>query len=203
MREANDFVLAQFDAALEGRPALTQAEVEGDATLGGLRDLFPFADRDGDGRLSRPELKAYLQLVRLGTAAQTWVTVSERGRSLFHLLDADGDGRLGYAELARATGRLNGATSRKAVVPWQCQVAFSGPSVPSWGGVPVPTPRRPRPSAKAVANTPGWFQAMDRNGDGVLSPNEFVGPPNVFHRLDANGDGMISPDEASRGGAND
>ena len=39
---------------------------------------------------------------------------------------------------------------------------------------------------------------MDRNGDGVLSPREFLGPPEVFRKLDADGDGVISPAEASR-----
>jgi hypothetical protein len=41
---------------------------------------------------------------------------------------------------------------------------------------------------------------MDRNGDGVISPWEFVGPPEVFRKLDSNGDGVISPDEAARAG---
>jgi hypothetical protein len=39
---------------------------------------------------------------------------------------------------------------------------------------------------------------MDRNGDGVISPREFLGPPEVFRELDTNGDGVISPQEAAR-----
>jgi hypothetical protein len=39
---------------------------------------------------------------------------------------------------------------------------------------------------------------MDRNGDGVVSPREFVGPPEVFRKLDTDGDGLISAEEAAR-----
>jgi hypothetical protein len=42
---------------------------------------------------------------------------------------------------------------------------------------------------------------MDRNGDGVISPREFVGPPEVFRKLDTDGDGVITPEEAARAGS--
>ena len=45
---------------------------------------------------------------------------------------------------------------------------------------------------------PRWFQAMDRNGDGYLSPREFLGSPARFRELDADGDGRISVAEAER-----
>jgi Ca2+-binding EF-hand superfamily protein len=198
MRAATGFLLAQVEAALGGRPALTKVDLE-DPALSGLSELFRFADRDGDGRLTLPELKAYLELISVAARAQTRVTVSERGRSLFDLLDADGDGRLSYPELARAAGRLTGVSPLPAVVPWQIQVSFAGAAAPSWGGVPLPAPKRPRPSAAGVSKAPRWFQAMDRNGDGVLSPKEFLGPPEVFRRLDADGDGVITPEEARAG----
>jgi Ca2+-binding EF-hand superfamily protein len=197
MRAANGFILAQFEGALGGRSSLAKADLE-DPTVSGMGELFRFADRDGDGKLTASELKAYLELVRMGVQTQTWVRVTERGRSLFNLLDADGDGRLSYRELARAANRLNGIATLPAVIPWQVQVSFGGPAVPSWGGVPLPAPRRPRPGGGSAPNAPRWFQAMDRNGDGVLSPREFVGPPELFRRLDADGDGVITVEEAVR-----
>ena len=71
----------------------------------------------------------------------------------------------------------------------------------SWGGVPVPAvANRPRPTGAEASRAPAWFRAMDRNGDGVISPREFLGPPEVFRKLDLNGDGVISPEEAVRAG---
>jgi hypothetical protein len=43
---------------------------------------------------------------------------------------------------------------------------------------------------------PTWFQRMDRNNDGDLTWNEFLGPREVFHRIDKDGDGLIDPQEA-------
>jgi hypothetical protein len=42
---------------------------------------------------------------------------------------------------------------------------------------------------------------MDRNGDGELSPREFLGTSEEFRRLDTDGDGLISLAEALRADA--
>src|SRR5262249_34376946 len=39
------------------------------------------------------------------------------------------------------------------------------------------------------------FKALDKNGDGKLSKDEFPGRPQGFERLDTNKDGFLSPDE--------
>lgn len=41
-----------------------------------------------------------------------------------------------------------------------------------------------------------WFQKMDRNQDGDVSPAEFLGDRAAFQRLDLNGDGLIDAAEA-------
>jgi Ca2+-binding EF-hand superfamily protein len=42
-----------------------------------------------------------------------------------------------------------------------------------------------------------WFQKMDRNQDGDISPREFIGSDEDFRKLDADGDGPISATEAT------
>jgi hypothetical protein len=41
---------------------------------------------------------------------------------------------------------------------------------------------------------------MDANGDGYVSPREFLGTPEQFRKLDRDGDGLISPEEAAAAG---
>jgi hypothetical protein len=63
-------------------------------------------------------------------------------------------------------------------------------------------------SEELVAQTPAfqqrkptgpiWFQRMDRNNDGDLTWNEFLGPREVFHKLDGDNDSLIDPQEAAK-----
>src|SRR5262249_42889986 len=62
VKSAGEFLLAQFKDAGGDERALSKAEVADDPSLSGLLDLFAHADRDGDGRLSLTELKAYLRV---------------------------------------------------------------------------------------------------------------------------------------------
>jgi Ca2+-binding EF-hand superfamily protein len=199
VRSASEFLVSQFKTALGDRSALTKADLEQDPTLSGLLELFRYADRNADNQLSLVELEDYLKLVELGMRAQIWIKVSDRGWNPFHVLDADGDERLSYQELAQAPNLLAGDAPEAKGLPEQFQLTFGGPVVASWGGVPIPAiVKRPRSGTPGAPKGPRWFQAMDRNGDGVVSPREFVGPPEVFQKLDANGDGVISAEEAAR-----
>jgi Ca2+-binding EF-hand superfamily protein len=196
-RSARDFLVAQFKTALGDAAALAKADLKEDAALAGFLELLPYADRNGDNKLSLAELQAYLDLVELGVGAQVQVTVTDRDRNPFHFLDSDGDGRLSYREQVSAMDLLGGQVEIRGL-PWQFDLTFGGPAVKSWGGVAIPAVKRPSVRPANVSDAPAWFRAMDRNGDGVISPREWLGPPERFRELDLDGDGVISAAEAAR-----
>jgi Ca2+-binding EF-hand superfamily protein len=204
-RTAKGFYLAQFAAAIGNKPAMTRAEVEADPSLQALAAMFDAADRNGDGKLTPAELRAFLDLVELGIGCQVVIAIEDRGRNLFDMLDTNQDGTLDLAELNRAAKVCEEAASMPltpAQLPRQFRFsAWRGTAGTTFGPVPLPTPSKPKtPPTVATARGPKWFQAMDRNGDGFLSPMEFIGPPELFRKLDSNGDGRISIEEAEAAG---
>jgi Ca2+-binding EF-hand superfamily protein len=192
---AKAFYLAQFKGLVGDKPA-TKAVLEDDPTTQVLASLFDAADRDGDGKLTRAELEAFFDLIEAGVRCRVVVTAVDRGRNLFDRFDANGDGRLDLAELTRGPGTPLGPDA----VPASYRLAVGLGSVgDSFGPVPLGSVAKPKPVAKAVIAGPRWFRAMDRNADGFVSANEFLGAPELFTRLDTDRDGRISPDEAVAG----
>jgi Ca2+-binding EF-hand superfamily protein len=198
-RTAREFYLAQFAEAAGKNPSLTTDEVEADPGLNAVAGMFPFADRDGDGKLTAGELRAFLELVELGLECQTLVVIEDRGGNLFDLMDENADGRLDLAELKRASG-FSPVEVGSLSTEFRLSVS-RGPVGKAFGPVPVPAIK---PAAAALPKRdpkgPAWFRAMDRNGDGFVSAAEFRGPPEQFTRLDTDKDGRISVSEAEAAG---
>jgi Ca2+-binding EF-hand superfamily protein len=199
-RAAKGFYLAQFKGAAGDKPA-PKSLFEDDPTAQVLAGLFDAADRDGDGKLALAELEAFFDLVERGIGCRVIVTVADRGRNLFDRFDADGDGRLDLGELLRGGRTLPAELAgekplERSAVPASYRLgAGRGPVGDSFGPVPFGAAPRSKPPAAVPARGPAWFRAMDRNGDGFVSAQEFVGPPDLFAKLDTNGDGRISVDE--------
>jgi Ca2+-binding EF-hand superfamily protein len=167
------------------------------------------ADRDGDNRLSRKELAAYLDLVEKVVVQSTFITLVDRGQQLFTFIDGDQDGRLSQRELRSAWARLAPLypAGKEAIgrdeMPHSLQVILSqgippGMSSPANGSMPAMVSSDPMALVRERKLGPLWFRKMDRNHDGDLSPREMLGTPEQFRALDADGDGLIDVDEAEK-----
>jgi Ca2+-binding EF-hand superfamily protein len=169
-----------------------------------LHSILVVADRDGDDCLSLEELGGWLDLVVSGINCQTTVALASGGRGLFPILDANQDGRLSVRELRDVWARLapfdrnrDGCLSPNEI-PLQYQIVVN-PGGPNYA---AGQPQNGRPAVVVTPpRGPLWFRKMDRNGDGELSPREFLGSSEDFRRLDTDGDGLISVDEALRADA--
>jgi Ca2+-binding EF-hand superfamily protein len=187
--------LQQFAAAdRAGRGEVRVEDVAGSYLLP-LRTAFTLADRDGDGRLTRQELTRLVDLYARWLEVPVTLSVTGGRAGLFDLLDTNGDGRLSPRELMNAPRLLafdrdgDGCLSRDEL-PWSFELGVSA----------GPPGRRPQQvdasQAVADADVPAWFTLMDKNGDGDISPREFIGSAEEFRKLDLDGDGLISLAEA-------
>jgi Ca2+-binding EF-hand superfamily protein len=168
--------------------------------------ILRLADLDGDGKISEKEMQAYIELQRKLIGSSAALEFTDHGRSLFDFLDADQDGRLAPRELKTAWTRL-AAWDRdgdKAIAPEEVPHQFRltvTQGRPQLAGAPrTPNPYVVRTVGRKVERTAGplWFRKMDRNGDGDVSPREFLGRPEDFRRIDTDGDGLIDAEEAER-----
>jgi Ca2+-binding EF-hand superfamily protein len=200
------FFVSQFKAADTNKDGcLDLEEIKKSRAQFYLLPVFQLADRDGDGKLSEKELNAFLDLLDKGVGCSTAVTINNEGRDLFAILDANGDGQLSVRELRTAWTRLaaydhrnKGFVTRQDIpLHFDIEVAMGqanfGPR-----GVVVRRVVVPGPSRRVATAGPLWFRKMDRNGDGDVSPREFLGTPEDFKRIDTDGDGLISAAEATR-----
>jgi Ca2+-binding EF-hand superfamily protein len=172
-----------------------------------LRPLFELADRDGDGKLTKMEFTAFLDLQTAGASAITYLKVTDQGRGLFELLDANGDNRLSVRELRTGWSRLapwdrnSDGLLAENEVPRQFQLVVDQgevtyPFQAAFFGA-YSRAMRPQPGPRG----PVWFRKMDRNNDGDVSFREWLGTEEEFRRIDTDGDGLISAEEAEKADA--
>lgn len=162
-----------------------------------LGQIFNLVDRDGDDKITEKELKAYLDMQTDGANSQLQATISDEGRSLFDVLDANGDGSLSIRELRTSWARMkplaksDGGLSRPDITR---RLEMSLGQMQRFRRTIVT--RNVLAVGSMRSSGPLWFQKMDRNRDGDISPREFVGSEEDFRKLDADGDGLISSNEA-------
>jgi Ca2+-binding EF-hand superfamily protein len=164
---------------------------------------FRLADRNGDNKLTGKEIRAFVELQKKLVTRSTVLTFVDRGQNLFEFIDADHDRRLSRRELMTLWDRLSpwmkpGADSFDPKdLPQMFQIIVSHGELRSPEGDPGSG------SVIRAANRlrgPLWFRKMDRNADGDVSRQEFLGTPEQFKLIDKDGDGLIDLQEAEQAG---
>ncbi|MBW3596403.1 MAG: EF-hand domain-containing protein [Planctomycetes bacterium] len=166
------------------------------------RGLFDLMDADGDEKVFADEMEAYVRARSEPAAATCRMNVYDTGYGFFMALDGNADGRVSVREMRRAAASLTqldrdgqpGVGQKEPVRHFHIEFVrggyqLFGPSEQLIARTPAFQQRRP--------TGPIWFQRMDRNNDGDLTWNEFLGPREVFHELDGDTDLLIDPQEAA------
>lgn len=194
----------QFDSDNNGY--LDKAEVGERIRM--ARGLFDAIDADGDEKLFAEEMKKYVTIAGAPMAATCRVGVFDRGLGVFQQLDANRDGRLSIRELRVINESLQsmdrdgeaGLTRTEPIRNYY--IEFGRGSFALFGQrSQVLAPAREGFISRALAG-PVWFRRMDRNNDGDLNWDEFLGQRTDFDRLDADHDQLIDPHEALAAGRN-
>lgn len=155
------------------------------------RPIGPWAaDADGDGRITREEMRAWME-------------------QRFRLMDPDGDGLVPVEAMQRMLGHerkegegaAGGQRQRHGGDAGEARHGrrggFGGPG--GHGGPPPGERPSPRQGAEgAPPGPPGTAMPYpeDSNDDGKIDMEEFVAPALAFFgEMDRNGDGVLTPDE--------
>lgn len=167
------------------------------------RGLFDMLDADGDGKIFGDEMKAYVTAFSEPTGSTCKLHLYDTGYGFFMALDGNADGRVSRRERQQAAASLAaldrdgklGIAEKEPVRHFHLEFSRSSYKLFSASeqlSADTPAFQQRKPTG------PIWFQRMDKNNDGDLVWNEFLGHIETFHQLDTDGNGLLDPQEAAR-----
>lgn len=168
---------AHFRAADKDKDDAVTADEAVQAPNRSLLTLFDFADRNRDHRVTIAEWQTALETLAPVAESNVQLTILTHERSLFEWIDQNRDGFLSRAEQQAfaATGRVVARADLLTTVTLFISLG------------------QPDTAAKSAANqASAWFNALDRNHDGIVTRAEFIGPRAEFDRLDSDNDGQLT-----------
>lgn len=158
-------------------------------------------DRDRDGRLNWAELEWGVDLKAIISSTYMRVRLADVQDGWFAWLDLNWDGVLSEDEIHRSPDRLRALTelhpdSDSDLAPESLPVqlhmvlvrSFADENPFSDGFVDQQLFQR-----KPAVSAPAWFSAMDVNGDGLVTPREFIGSEDDLRSFDRNRNGWLDP----------
>ena len=161
----------------------------------GFNISFEAADGDGNGMIYEDEVLAFVEIRQSVMRSQIRARAADQEDALFTFLDTNGDGRLtarevyGAPDALRSLDRNKDERVQSHEIPGTIAVGFVRGN--SRNNNLFVMPARPVEDREA----PSWFRGMDTNGDGDISPREFLGSRQKFQELDSDEDGFIGLDE--------
>ena len=172
------------------------------------RGLFDMIDTDRDGKVFGPEMEQFVGVAGIPVASTCRLSVYDTGFGFFQILDTNHDGRISAREMrdvgkSLSTMDRDGTPGLSPTEPTRnYRIEFTRGSFVLFGRI---EPRTMVASqapvyVSRVSQGPIWYQRMDRNNDGDLTWEEFLGSRRDFDRLDGDKDGMIDLKEAEAEG---
>ena len=201
LEEANRNALSAFNEIdADGNGYLDRDEIAEHQRF--ERYLFDAMDANGDSRVFADEMLSYVRTYTEPASTSCQVTLLDTGSGFFQILDQNTDGRISVRELRQAENNLIARCNDKhSINPSKLSKSFriniQRGGVSLFGRVDRPEAETPTVVLQPPSG-PIWFQRMDRNGDGDLIWDEFLGPRDIFHQLDHDRDGLVDAQEAAK-----
>ena len=189
-RAADDF-FSRHDSNSDGE--LSKDEFLEASPWGGFGDVV-----DGEAPITRSQWREHVQS---GIQLEHRIVQARAGfqvDALFSYIDANQDLSLMAREIESAPSRLQTLDQNEdqyvsiGEVPEQIVIGLiRSPSTES-DSIFSTIQQRTNVVADSI---PGWFSAMDTNGDNEIARTEFLGKTQLFRQLDKNGDLYLQPSE--------